>query len=260
MRPVLLASVCLLASAVAGVGLSETGGPAGYLNAQSAPDTLKILPPSPKAGDPTDTADRAIFQGTRGLNKSPRWTLAQNDAHDGVAELLADFSCAVGAPLDPARAPRLAALLARVHVDVHRAVDAPKNFYKRPRPYAGADGPVCVDKAALAANPDYPSGHASWGWAAGLILAELAPDRATPILVRARAFGESRVVCGVHNASAVIEGRTNGSVVVAALHGDESFRRDIEAARAELAALRTGASAPAPLCVAEAALTAQTPW
>jgi acid phosphatase (class A) len=32
----------------------------------------------------------------------------------------------------------------------------------------------------------------------GLILAELAPERATPILNRGRAYGESRVVCGVH--------------------------------------------------------------
>ena len=37
---------------------------------------------------------------------------------------------------------------------------------------------------------------------------------ATDILIRARAFGESRMVCGVHNMSAIEAGRTNGSIVV----------------------------------------------
>jgi acid phosphatase (class A) len=147
-----------------------------------------------------------------------------------------------------------------MRVDIHHAVDGPKDFYRRPRPYTTTNGPICVDKTdALAKSFDYPSGHATWGWAVGLILAELAPDRATPILTRARAYGESRVVCGVHNASAVIEGRTDGSAVVAALHGDRGFRADLEGARAELAALRAGGPPPA-RCQAEAALTATTPW
>ena len=51
-----------------------------------------------------------------------------------------------------------------------------------------SSGLACTARSeALAKSPDYPSGHASWGWAVGLILAELAPDRAVPILQRARA-------------------------------------------------------------------------
>ena len=46
----------------------------------------------------------------------------------------------------------------------------------------------------------------------------------TQILVRARAYGESRIVCGVHNLSAVEAGRTNASALVAALHGSPQFR------------------------------------
>ena len=42
-----------------------------------------------------------------------------------------------------------------------------------------------------------------WGWTVGLIMAEVAPDRATEILARARAFGEGRLVCGVHTLSAL---------------------------------------------------------
>ena len=113
----------------------------------------------------------------------------------------------------------------------------------------------------LALSPDYPSGHVTWGWTVGLILAELAPDRAEPILSRARAFGESRLVCGVHNLSAVEAGRTNGSIVVAALHGREDFRKDLEIARKEVAAARKAGPAPdTATCAAEAEIVAASPF
>jgi acid phosphatase (class A) len=79
--------------------------------------------------------------------------------------------------------------------------------------------------------------------------------------VRARAFGESRVVCGVHNMSAVEAGRTNGSILVAALHGSPEFRRDMDAARAEVAAARKRGPAPPPaVCSARAAVEQPSPY
>ena len=95
----------------------------------------------------------------------------------------------------------------------------------------------------------------------GLILAELAPDRATEILSRARAFGEGRLVCGVHNLSAVEAGRMNASIVVAGLHGNAEFRKDLEVARQEVAAARKAGPAPDPTaCAKEAATVAINPY
>jgi acid phosphatase (class A) len=114
---------------------------------------------------------------------------------------------------------------------------------------------------ALAQSPDYPSGHNAWGWTIGLIMTELAPDRGTEILARARAFGEGRLVCGVHTLSAVEAGRLNGSIVVAALHGQPEFRRDLEIARKEVAAARKAGPAPDPAaCAKEAELVAASPY
>src|SRR5436190_651608 len=59
----------------------------------------------------------------------------------------------------------------------------------------------------LVNNSDYPSAHTVYGWSWGLVLAELDPDRATDIMIRALAYRESRVVCTVHNASAIEAGR-----------------------------------------------------
>jgi acid phosphatase (class A) len=112
-----------------------------------------------------------------------------------------------------------------------------------------------------ALTPDYPSGHATWGWTVGLILAKAQPQRADAILARARAYGESRVVCGVHNASSVEAGRINAEGLVAALETAPDFRADLAAVRAELDAARAAGPAPDKArCDAQAALLAQPPY
>lgn len=232
---------------------------AGYLGA-ALPDTYKILPPAPVAGTSRYEADRTIYLQTRSLKDTPRWRLAQNDVDQGA--ILKDLACSVGVELTPQNAPKLASLVRRVGVDVSRATNLPKDIYKRPRPYLTDEGPICVEKTdSLAKSPDYPSGHNAWGWTVGLIMAELAPDRATEILARARAFGEGRLVCGVHNLSSVEAGRLNGSIVVAALHGDAAFRKDLDAVRKEVAAARKAGPAPDPAaCAQEAELVAKSPY
>jgi len=234
-------------------------GASGYLGS-ALPDTYAILPPSPAKGSPREKADQAVFRATRALKDTPRWALAQNDANQ--AAIVQDLACAIGVELTPQNAPKTFALILKMAPDVSRATNRPKDIYKRPRPYLLYGGDICVPKTeSLAASPDYPSGHNGWGWAIGLIMAELAPDRATPILMRARAFGESRMVCGVHSLSAVQAGRLNGSIVVAALHGDPAFRADLDGARAEVAAVRRSGPVPDPVaCAREARLVAQNPY
>lgn len=231
----------------------------GYLG-EAAPDTYAILPPAPTPGDPRDKADRTIFRASRAAEGTPRWAMAQNDANS--AGIVKDLACALGVQLTPQNAPRTLALLAKVAPDASRVTNRPKDIYKRPRPYLRDKGPICVPRdASLAASPDYPSGHNTWGWTVGLIMAELVPDRAAPILTRARAFGENRLVCGVHSLSAVEAGRDNASILVAALHSSPEFRTDMDAARAEVAAARAAGPAPDPsACAQESALLAKSPY
>ena len=229
----------------------------GYLG-EAMPDTTPVVPPAPQPGSPRDEADRAIFKATRALKGTPRWDMAIVDVDE--RKIVSNMACALGAEASMFNSPKLTKVLLRVAPDLTQAVDRPKAFYSRKRPYLTEEGEICVEKSEkLAASPDYPSGHASWGWAVGLILADLVPERAGPILQRARAFGESRVVCGVHNASSVEAGRVNGAAVVAALNSSAAFREDMEAARAELAALRARAR-PIAACDAEAAVLAQPAW
>ena len=103
-------------------------------------------------------------------------------------------------------------------------------------------------REALEKDPSYPSGHTAIGWGFALILTEIAPDRADEILARGRAFGESRIVCNHHWYSDVVWGRFMGAATVARLHADPTFRADMEAAKAEFAALRAKGLPPTRDC------------
>jgi acid phosphatase (class A) len=100
------------------------------------------------------------------------------------------------------------------------------------------EGPICRPSRETDTSFDYPSGHTTAGWSWGMVLAQIAPDHAVPILQRARAIGDSRVICGVHNTSAVESARFLVSGTLAVVMGIEDYQKDLQAARQELAALR----------------------
>lgn len=257
-RPVKLA---LLAAATLLLATSVAGDPrpAGYLQPGEFSVTGVIEPP-PVRGDPRDTADRAIFRATRPLLAGPRGALATRDVDTSAPALLRDFSCAVGVTLTPTDAPRLLALVQRAGADTGAQTNDAKNYFKRLRPYRFDSGPICQPRAEVDQSYDYPSGHTTWGWTWALILANLAPDRARQILLRGRGYGDSRYICGVHYESAVEAGFLSASATLAVVASKPAYRSDLEAARAELAALRAHPAAAAPAdCEAEAALLAGRP-
>ena len=235
----------------------------GYLTPGSAPDILRVLPPPPAEGDVRDAADLAVFRSTRRFEGTPRWTMAQRDNVLGTPAILQAFSCALDAVIPAADAPTLVRLLSQSNVDAGAASTSGKNTWRRKRPFERETGAVCLateEVDRLARNsPDYPSGHATAAWMAGRLLAEVAPDRATEILERARKFGESRVVCGVHHVTAVEAGRMTAEGVLAALHGVAAFRSDLEAAREEVSRLRS-TKPDAQVCAADAAALAERPF
>jgi len=225
----------------------------GYL-APDALDILAVLPAAPQPGDARDRADRDIFKATRSLEGTPRWQRASDDARASPAEMYRDFACALDLAITPDRAPKLTLLLQRSTRDAGRAIEASKSHYQRQRPYNVDEGAVCRPREETGKSFDYPSGHALVGWTWAQILAAVDPAHAGPILARGRAFGESRIVCGVHNYSAVQAGQLAASALFATLQGSAEFRADLETARAELAALRGGASAAPQSCAAEGPL------
>lgn len=214
----------------------------GYLAATDL-DGRAILGPPPAADSPQGRADREIFEDTRALQGTPRWRTAirDNDLWNGGA--LKRFSCAMGVEVGERATPVTYRLLQRVELDVRTVGTPAKNFYDRKRPLIGNDAPVCVPREGwMKTNASYPSGHSMTAWAWALILAELKPDKADPLLAVGRDSGESRVICGVHFPSDVVAGRTLGAAMVARLHADPQFEADLARAKREMA---HAAAAPA---------------
>lgn len=218
----------------------------GYL-APGALDGAALLGPPPAPDSLRGRADQARFEETRGLAGTPRWTQAVQDNDIWSGGAMKRYACALGKSLDETQTPAAVRLLHRIELDARTVGTPPKDHYARRRPALGNDRPICVPRAKwLETNASYPSGHAMVGWAWGLVLAELAPDRADGLLKVGREVGESRVVCGVHYESDVEAGRTLGAAMVARLHAEPAFAADIAAARAEIAGAPAAQECPAP--------------
>ena len=215
----------------------------GYLAPAARPDLTRILAAPPAAGSPRALADAAIFDQTRALKDTPRWQLATDDVKGAAFH---HFETALGVRLTPTNAPILNALLERAGDD-RSVVGVAKDRWGTRRPYIGKDSaPICEPKRPdLAANPDYPSGHSAFGEQVAMILAEVVPARADALYARGREYAESRWICGSHTVSATEAGLQAGMVIYAAEHASEAFRRDIEMAKAEVAAaIAAAAKAP----------------
>ncbi len=212
----------------------------GYLAPAARPDLTQVLAAPPAPGSPRALADAAIFDQTRALKDTPRWALAAADVKGTAFE---HFATALGVRLTPETAPILNALLERAGDD-RSVVGLAKDHWGTKRPYIGKDAaPVCEPKRPdLAANPDYPSGHAAFGEHVAMILAEVVPSRAEALYARGREYAESRWICGSHTVSAAEAGLVSGAVIYGAEHRSDAFRRDIEMARTEVAAAMAGAA------------------
>jgi len=239
----------------------RAGHPAGYLPGDALPDSLALLPAPPAPGSAAYALDEEVARRSFALRGTPRWTLATLDANLHFATAAGTFSCAVNAAITEQETPRLYALLRRTLVDAVRSTFSAKNHYKRARPFMVNKEPMCTpaEKVTLENDGSYPSGHTAIGWAWALVLSEISPEQSDAILARGRVFGESRSVCNVHWHSDVIEGRLLGAGTVARLHADPTFRADLDAARAELAAVRAKGRKPTRDCDAEAQAMAVQP-
>jgi acid phosphatase (class A) len=227
----------------------------GYLSLPTA-DSLAIAPPPPASGSAAEARDMAASRAALTLRGTARWALATADADVFGPHITAAMSCAAQVDIGAATTPKLDALLHRTMTDLALSGAVIKRTYNRARPFmANGEGTCTPDwEPLLRKDGSYPSGHSAIGYGWGLILAQLLPDRASALVARGRAFGDSRRVCNAHWLSDVEEGRVTAAMTVARLNADAAFLADLDAARAEL---RT-AHAPPHGCDAEASALALT--
>ena len=242
-------------AALAQTARASLGQP--YLAAGQATDSVALLPPPPAPGSAAEARDREAMRAALALRGSPRWDQAMIDAELLVPDATAVMSCAAGFTINSRATPAIDKLLKRATADLGLSGSAAKRKYQRARPFMDNGEPSCSPgwEPLLRKDGSYPSGHSAVGYGWGLILAEIVPARATQLVARGRAYGDSRRVCNVHWLSDVEEGRVTAAATVARLHAEPAFQQDLEAARIEAARM---ADAPKPDCTREDAALAST--
>jgi acid phosphatase (class A) len=238
--------------------IGSVGPLPGYLSKGEYPDSDALLPPPPEPGSTAHQLDEELNRQMLELRDTPRWDLAGEDAKIRFPEVVNGFACALGIPINEQDTPSVYILFRRLAVDIGMTVRTVKKHYHRQRPFLINEQPTCAPSAEKYMKKDgsYPSGHTAAGWAWGLMLTEIAPDRTDSVLARGWAYGHSRAVCNVHWHSDVTQGRLVGAAVIARLHSNDEFRADIERARGEIAISREKGLQPSRDCAAEAKVLA----
>lgn len=234
-----------LALALAAGAVAAQPNPAMPRPAAHAPRTLKVLTPEqvdparllpPPVADGSDRqkADLAEVERVYHARTPERRAQAEwDDKHESSAL----FFATLGPSFDLARLPATARLLAEVENEQSVVANIAKRYFKRNRPWAIDPTLVACDYRPNAPPlTSYPSGHATLSYSVGFVLAALMPEKAQPILARARDYAYSRIVCGAHYPSDIEASHVLGTELAMMMLQNPGFQAQFQAARAELRA------------------------
>lgn len=140
----------------------------------------------------------------------------------------------LGAQYTKATHPALFTLLEHAASDAWRISDNAQDYWGRTRPWL-TDSRVQLLVSPIK-RPSYPSGHSTTNHVWAHVLSELFPEKREALFKRAYQIGEHRVLAGVHYPSDVEAGKRLAATIYDAIRTDSDFKRELEAARAELAA------------------------
>jgi acid phosphatase (class A) len=196
-------------------------------------DPALILPPPAAEGSTFAAAELAELHRMAIASTSDRLARAKHDDEiedvRSIADVLPGF--------DLARLPATAQLFRDLRNEDSVAAKRAKSLFARTRPWA-VDTTLHPCPNDDAVKSSYPSGHATMGYAAAAVLANLIPGKAQAILARSSDYAESRLVCGAHYRSDIEAGHVLATAMVDRLMTKPDFQQELDLARAELTAAR----------------------
>jgi len=179
------------------------------------PGAIIRLPPPPARGSAAEAGEINELVGLMRRQRDPRMLEAIRFWHAGACvrwnEIARDLVARHRTP--PPLASRVYALLGVALYDTLISVWSNKYAYHRPRPTALASEVTAAEPPPN--HPSYPSVHAAVGAASSSVLSHLYPDQAEPLLARAAAQQDARLVAGLHFRSDMVAGEALGRGVAA---------------------------------------------
>jgi len=229
-RRVLLAAAAVLATGT-GIHAWLSRDVLHFLDGNTAP-FVALFPPPPARGSPQERAELDTLLALQRARTAQDVERAQADRKTRIGR----FAGALG--LEPAVLDGMDAVVSLaedVEDDARLYVrDAKQHFRRlRPREIEVAIKPCIGD---VAADLSYPSGHSTWGYLMGYLLADLAPERGEALRARAAEFARQRMVCGVHFPSDVEAGQQGAQWLIAQMRRNPDFIAARERAREQLRA------------------------
>jgi acid phosphatase (class A) len=224
------AAVLAAIAAAAATAYLMRGGP-HYLDGDVAPFVASFAAP-PARGSAAERAELVAMLAVQKARTAAEVAAAQADRKTELTR----FAAALG--IDPGalvRLRRVTRLAQDVEDEVRPYGRAAKRRFRRLRP--GEIEPAlepCIGD--VAADLSYPSGHATYGWSMGYLLADMVPERRDQLLARAAQYARQRMVCGVHFPSDLEAGRQGAAWLMERMRRNSAFLADRDRAARELRA------------------------
>ena len=227
-------------------------------------DSVALLEPPPAEGSDAARGDlQAVLAAQRAAHAAGSTARAAGDAAISCERFADALVVSPAAPNPDAKSALAAgdgavamAFATRAALQAAAASWAAKRYWQRPRPYivsaeverlgdVAPDNPMPAEAVLERDHTSYPSGHAAFGMACAIVLAQMVPERRAALFARSRVYGESRVIIGAHYPTYVEAGRVIGAAAAAVMLRNSQFQSDLRSSRAALrAALRLSAASP----------------
>lgn len=191
-------------------------------------DLLTLLKPPP-ANDSTVTKAELAEVLSLQVTRTPEM---EAQAQADVVENVWRFADVMGPKFKAEALPAFSAFFDRVVATEGEVVDPAKDTWKRPRPHQYS--PLVKPAVKLSNSGAYPSGHTTVGTLMGVVLSNMVPEKRAEIMARAWAYGENRIIGGIHFRADIEAGRIAGTVIAARIMEQPDFQAEFAVAKTEL--------------------------